>query len=145
MLRDLTLRRFGFCVLMALGIVCGVGATGLCIVSGLVDELFWRTCRISKTRVAEIRVEAAQTAALQFMRERERCAVNVGELVEDGYLTRDAARDPWGGRLLVQCFVQSDEVATLTMSAGDDGTFGTYDDVVVTDLRGRGVENGSND
>src|SRR3954469_6120789 len=73
-------------------------------------------------------------AALQFMREQERCPVGVEELVEDTYLTRDAAGDPWGKRLLVQCFVQGDEVAMIATSAGNYGAFGTYDDVVETAL-----------
>src|SRR5689334_11375 len=106
MLRDLTFRRFGFSALVALAILCGVGATGLCILTGLGDGLRLGGCRYPRSRAAQVRVKMAEDAIGEFIKEQERCPASVDELVEGDYLLRDAAHDPWGTRLLIECFVQ---------------------------------------
>lgn len=83
------------------------------------------TARVEQTR-SDIRV--IQGAATLYMAQhRDRCPSSVGDLVEDGQLSRQQrTTDAWGNEFGIECQAGSEPVV---ISSGPDGQIGSSDDI----------------
>jgi len=81
--------------------------------------------RVEQTRT-DLRV--IQQAATIFMAQnRDRCPTAVGDLVQDGQLSRSArTTDAWGNDFEIQCEAGTEPIV---VSAGPDGQSGSSDDI----------------
>ena len=102
----------------------------IALLAGGVGAAVFRSFRRAQVQTARLRVKAARDATAQFMIDNSSaCPHGVVDLVNQKYLDRSNAKDPWGKDLTFKCPGTNDTDSADISSAGPDKQDGTPDDV----------------
>jgi general secretion pathway protein G len=102
----------------------------IALLAGGVGAAVFRQFKKAQTSTARLRVKAARDATAQFMIDNSStCPRGIDDLVQQKYLDRSNAKDPWGKDLIFRCPGTNDTDSADITSAGPDKQEGTPDDV----------------
>ncbi len=102
----------------------------IALLAGGVGAAVFRSFRRAQIQTARLRVKAARDAVSQFMIDNSSaCPHGVEDLINQKYLDRSNAKDPWGKDLSLRCPGTNDPDSADISSAGPDKQEGTPDDI----------------
>jgi general secretion pathway protein G len=102
----------------------------IALLAGGVGAAVFRQFKKAQTSTARLRVKAARDATSQFMIDNSStCPRGIEDLVNQKYLDRNNAKDPWGKDLIFRCPGTNDTDSADISSAGPDKQDGTQDDI----------------
>jgi general secretion pathway protein G len=102
----------------------------IALLAGGVGAAVFRQFKKAQTSTARLRVTAARDATAQFMIDNSStCPRGIDDLVQQKYLDRNNAKDPWGKDLVFRCPGTNDTDSADITSAGPDKQEGTPDDI----------------
>lgn len=102
----------------------------IALLAGGVGAAVFRQFKKAQTSTARLRVKAARDATSQFMIDNSStCPRGIEDLVNQKYLDRNNAKDPWGKDLVFRCPGTQDTDSADISSSGPDKQDGTPDDI----------------
>jgi general secretion pathway protein G len=102
----------------------------IALLAGGVGAAVFRSFRRAQKQTAQLRVKAARDATSQFMIDNSSsCPRGIEDLVNQKYLDKNNAKDPWGKDLIFRCPGTNDTDGADISSAGPDKQDGTPDDI----------------
>jgi general secretion pathway protein G len=120
----------GFTLLEIMLVVTIIGV----IMGGVAVALFQRKKRIDIS-LAKTRVASVSSAVKEFMLQNSgACPKSVDDLVQQKYLEKSAAKDPWAKDFIFKCPGTNDTDGADITSIGPDKQEGTPDDIKAWEL-----------
>jgi general secretion pathway protein G len=98
------------------------------IASG-VGVVVFNNYKRAQVKIAKERVKEVMQGVTTFMIDNNNCPQSLEQLVGQKYLSKGAAKDPWGKEFTLRCPGTNDPEAADISSAGPDKTDGTPDDI----------------
>ena len=102
----------------------------IALLAGGVGAAVFKQFKKAQISTARLRVKAARDAVSQFMIDNSStCPRGVEDLVNQKYLDRSNAKDPWGKDLVFHCPGTNEPDGADISSSGPDKQDGTQDDI----------------
>lgn len=122
-------RSSGFTMLEIMIVIAIIAAIG----AGVGVAVFTQFKR-AQVKIAKQRVKEVLQGVTTFMIDNNNCPKGMDELVAQKYLSKGAAKDPWGKDFTLKCPGQQDPDSADISSAGPDKQDGTQDDIRSWDM-----------
>jgi general secretion pathway protein G len=117
-------RSAGFTLLEVMIVLAIIAA----IASG-VGVVVFNQYKKAQVKIAKERVKEVMQGVTTFMIDNNNCPQGIEQLVGQKYLSKGAAKDPWGKEFSLKCPGTNDPEAADVSSAGPDKQDGTPDDI----------------
>ena len=117
-------RSSGFTMLEIMIVIAIIAALGAGVGVVVFNNFKKAQVKIAKQRVGEV-----MQGVTQYMIENNSCPRSMDDLVGQKYVTKQAAKDPWGKDFTLRCPGQKDPESADVSSSGPDKQDGTPDDI----------------
>ena len=117
-------RSAGFTMLEIMIVIAIIAAIGAGVGVAVFSQFKKAQVKIAKQRVKEV-----MQGVTTFMIDNNNCPRGLEQLVAEKYLSKGAAKDPWGKDFALKCPGTNDPETADVSSAGPDKQDGTQDDI----------------